>query len=108
MPDENGGIDEHEFLAVVREHPREMRRLQELGEEIPKSDGIGEQLAQAVEREDTAREAWLSTVDAVEIYQDAYNSRLSLMREERQILRSLHLHENLFRRHDPDPSRGES
>lgn len=108
MPDEDGGISEHEFLAVLLDRPREMRRLQELGELIPQSDGVGERLAQAREHEDTTREAWLSAMDIVEVLQGAYEARLSLMREERQILRALHLPENLFRVHNPDPSRGES
>ena len=77
-------------------------RLQELADQIPRSDGIGAVLDEQLEechrlRGDLALARCRAKETGI-----AYAQRIKLLQEERDLLESLGLTENLYREHDDD------
>lgn len=93
--------DPEDFRRALGRRPMDRKRLQEIGETMPGSDGIGAELdqarynvaeAQAVLRAATAEAGRLSSILA---------TRLGLLTEERRLLEANGLTANLYRHHEP-------
>lgn len=79
----------------------------ELGVLIPESDGVGDSAAEAESQVVAAQVALDNAVRHSQQLRRDYLARVELMEEERGLLQSLGLTENLYRKHIPDYSAGE-
>lgn len=84
------------FQRVLAAHPGERRRLQELAHQIPQTDGIGHTLHLAKERCARLRAELSVAQQEAEGYGKTLATRYALMTEERRILESLGLTQNLY------------
>lgn len=78
------------------------RRLQELAQEIPSSDGIGSDLDEALQACHSLRMALAEARERSRVSGEKYAERLRLLQEERDLLSDLGLTENLYREHEDD------
>lgn len=95
LPEQDAGI----FRAVLGENPGDRRRLQELAEAIPLSDGCGDDLDKAKAECDRLRGELAMARQEADRHGHRLAVRYSQMHEERDILSRLGLTQNLYRSH---------